>query len=149
MDIFSELSKDDEAIQLIKNICTTRRIQKGKMIIEEDSIGDELFIIVSGEIDILKKTLQDEKYTVTTLKADMGGIYVGELALIDNDKRSATVLANTDCHCIVINRKDFINLGNRYPEIGLKVTRAIARQISRRPEKDQFRRNHTLFSAGG
>jgi CRP-like cAMP-binding protein len=146
VDIFSALSSDETAIESIRKICRTRRFSRGRNIINEGTFGDELFIVVSGEIDILKKTLQNEKYTVTTLKADMGGIYVGELALIDNDRRSASVIAKSDCQCIVINRDDFIELGDQNPSLGLSITRAIARQISLRLRKtndDVI----TLFSA--
>jgi CRP-like cAMP-binding protein len=71
---------------------------------------------------------------------------VGELALIDNDRRSASVIAKSDCQCIVINRHDFLELGDREPSIGLHITRAIARQVSlrlRKTNEDVI----TLFSA--
>lgn len=146
VDLFQMLADDRDAITRLMKICRTRRFQQGRTIIDEDSYGDELFIIVSGEIDIVKKTLQDETYTVTTLKAEMGGIYVGELALIDNDRRSASVIAKEECHCIVINRKDFIEFGNSNPQIGLKITRAISRQIAHRLRKTNSD-VITLFSA--
>lgn len=76
----------------------------------------------------------------------MGGIYVGELALIDNDMRSASVVAKSECQCLVINRKDFIRFGDKNPEIGLSVTRAIATQISSRLRKSTSD-VITLFSA--
>ena len=146
VDIFSMYADNEDVINKISTICSNRVFKKGKKIIEEGQHGDELYIILSGEIDILKKTLQNEKYTVTSLSDQMGGIYVGELALIDNDMRSASVVAKSDCQCLVINRKDFIRFGNENPAIGLSVTRAIASQISSRLRKSNSD-VITLFSA--
>src|SRR5208337_2152144 len=93
VSFFKEYLVDEEVISQIINLCKPKNFKKGSVIIKEGDQGDELFIILKGEIDIVKKTLQNEKYVVTSLNSTMGGIYVGELALIDNDKRSATVEA--------------------------------------------------------
>ena len=146
VSFFKMFSNDSEVIQKIAAMCTARSFRKGKTIIEEGDYGDELFILLSGEIDIIKKTLQNERYLVTTLNAGMGGINVGELALIDNDQRSASVVAKTNCEALVICRNDFIRFGDENPSIGLAVTRALARQLSinlRKTSADVI----TLFSA--
>lgn len=143
---FKKYSTNDKIIKNIVKLCSFRTFKKGSAIINEGEQGDELFIILQGEIDIIKKTMQNEKYVVTTLDARNGGVYVGELALIDNDKRSATVEAKTDCECLVLNRENFEKFGDMYPEIGLNITRAIAVQLSQKLRKtgsDVI----TLFSA--
>jgi CRP/FNR family cyclic AMP-dependent transcriptional regulator len=146
VSFFNMYADNDEIIKKIASMCTRKSVKKGKKIIEEGEYGDELFIILKGKIDIVKTTLQNEPYTVTTLNAERGGIYVGELALIDNDKRSATVIAETDCEYLVINRDNFIKFGNENPKIGLTITRAIASRLSytiRKTNADII----TLFSA--
>jgi len=143
---FSMFAKDDSDMNKIADMCSNRSIKQGKEIITEGDYGDELFIILNGDIDILKKTLQNEKYTVTTLSSDMGGINVGELALIDNDQRSASVVANTDCVCLVITRDAFVKFGDENPYMGLQITRAIASQLSSRLRKANSD-IITLFSA--
>lgn len=146
VSFFKQYRDDTDVIEHIAALCDIRFFKKGSTIIREGDQGDELFIILKGKIDILKTTLQNEKYVVTSLDAKMGGVYVGEIALIDYDKRSATVEAKTDCECIVLNRETFVKFGNDYPEIGLNITRAIARQLSQ-----QLRKSSgdviTLFSA--
>ncbi len=143
---FQRYSGNREIIDRIISLCKFRTFKKGATIINEGEQGDELFIILDGEIDIIKKTLQNEKYVVTSLNAANGGVYVGELALIDNDRRSATVEAKTNCECLVLDREDFIRFGDLYPEIGLNITRSIATQLSQKLRKtgtDVI----TLFSA--
>ncbi len=143
---FKKYIENEKIIKTIITLCELRSFKKGSTIINEGEQGDELFIVLDGEIDIIKKTMQNEKYVVTTLNANLGGVYVGELALIDNDKRSATVEAKTDCECLVLNRDNFIKFGDKYPEIGLNITRSIAMQLSQKLRKtgsDVI----TLFSA--
>ncbi len=146
VSFFSMFENDMDVLEKIANICSRRLYRKGKFIIREGEFGDELFIILNGEIDIVKNTLQDERYTVTTLCADEGSINVGEIALIDNDRRSASVVAQTDCECLVVNRDDFIKFGDENPAAGLTITRAIASQLCaylRKSNSDII----TLFSA--
>jgi CRP/FNR family cyclic AMP-dependent transcriptional regulator len=146
VSFFKMYAKDEDVIRKIARMCSRKSVKAGTTIIEEGDSGDELFIVLKGQIDIVKKTLQDEKYTVTTLNAEDGGIYVGELALLDRDKRSATVTTNTDCDLLVIKRENFIKFGNENPKIGLIITRAIASQLSskiRKANEDVI----TLFSA--
>jgi CRP-like cAMP-binding protein len=146
VSFFSMFENDIETINRIAGMCSRRIYRKGKYIIREGDYGDELFVILNGEIDIVKNTLQNEQYIVTTLNADMGSINVGEIALIDNDRRSASVLANTDCECLVITRDNFIKFGDEYPTAGLAITRSIASQLCsnlRKSNGDII----TLFSA--
>jgi CRP/FNR family transcriptional regulator, cyclic AMP receptor protein len=143
---FSMLESDIDIIKKIAFMCNRRAYRQGKYIIREGDFGDELFIVLNGEIDIIKNTLQDEEYMVTTMNADLGGINVGEIALIDNDRRSASVVAKTDCDCLVISRDDFIKFGDENPTAGLAITRAIASQLCanlRKSNTDII----TLFSA--
>lgn len=146
VQLFKVYADREDVIKKIAEMCSHEKFKQGAAIINEGSFGDELYIILKGEIEIVKQTLQNEKYTVTTLSAAMGGIYVGELALIDNDRRSASVLAKTDCECLVVKRDRFIKFGDENPEIGLNITRAIASQLSsklRKTGSDVI----TLFSA--
>jgi len=146
VSFFSMFANDIDMIKRIAEMCTRRFYRKGKPIIREGNFGDELFIVISGQIDIIKKTLQNEPYTVTTMNAGLGAVYVGEIALIDNDRRSASVYAKTDCRCLVISRVDFIKFGDENPQAGLAITRAIASRLCanlRKSNTDII----TLFSA--
>ncbi len=143
---FKQYANDDKVIKKIIEICEPRVVLEGSYLIKEGERGDELFIILSGTIDIVKKTLQDEEYIVATLSANNESIYVGELALIDQEKRSATVVAKTKCECITLRRNRFLEFGDEFPEIGLQITRAIASQLSQKLRKTSYD-VITLFSA--
>jgi CRP/FNR family transcriptional regulator, cyclic AMP receptor protein len=146
VQFFKMYAGNEAVIKKIAALCTRKKFREGASIIKEGEYADELFIFLKGKIEIVKVTLQGEHYTLSTLDSGTGGVYVGEFALIDNDRRSATVIAKTECECLVIKQDKFIDFGDRNPEIGLNVTRAIARQLSlmqRKTNADVI----TLFSA--
>ena len=134
VSLFKEIKDNQDALKKIEDIITVRNISKGHKIIAEGDQGDEMFILNAGKVSIEKKTLQDESYTVVSLSDNMN-IFFGEQALMDNDTRSATVVAETDCECYVIKKKDFDKLGDDNPDIGLMITREIAKMLSGRLRK--------------
>lgn len=134
VSLFKEIKDNEDALKKIEAIITVRDITKGHKIITEGEQGDEMFILNKGKVSIEKKTLQDESYTVVSL-SDTMNIFFGEQALMDNDTRSATVVAETDVECYVIKKKDFDKLGDENPTIGLVITREIAKMLSGRLRK--------------
>ena len=143
---FKQYAANEAVIKKIASLCTKKKFRKGAAIIKESEYGDEFFIFLNGKIEIVKVTLQGEHYTLSTLDSGAGAVCVGEFAFIDNDRRSATVIAKTECECLVIKRNGFIDFGDKNPEIGLNITRAIAKQLSvmqRKTNSDVI----TLFSA--
>lgn len=134
VSLFKEIKDNKDALEKIVSIITLRRFSHGDKIIKEGEQGDEMFILNEGKVRIEKKTLQDESYTVVSLSDEMN-VFFGEQALMDNDFRSATVLAETDCECYVIKKADFDKLGDENPRIGLLITREITKILSGRLRK--------------
>ena len=143
--LFEDFKDEVEVLRKIEQLFVERDSHKGDVIIREGKEGDELFIIKSGCVRILKNTLQDEKYTVVILSADQN-IFFGEIGLLLNDKRSATVVCEEDSTFLVTNRKKFAEFGEREPYIALKIVRKIARILASRLSKSN-QDVVTLFSA--
>ena len=129
IDLFSDFLKDEERL---KNVCSRIKIEKfktGQVIIKEGELGDKLYILNKGTVRILKNTISQEKYTVTLLMSD-ANIFFGEMALIDSDKRSATVIAESNCEVFSLDRKSFVKLCEKDPLMGYKITLHIAKRIA-------------------
>jgi len=143
--LFEDFASDSTALEKIFQIGSISKTRKGERIIEEGEVGDVLYILLSGSVRIQKTTLQNQPYTVAYVRED-DNVYFGELALIDNDKRSATVVAESDCSFFCLNRKDFLQFCEKNPYMGYKITMQIARKISaslRKMNRDVI----TLFEA--
>lgn len=75
---------------------------EGSRIIEENEEGDCMYLLLKGQVDVLKTTLYGEEYVCAKLNDSMHCVF-GEIAMIDRDRRSATVLATTDCRTAVFS----------------------------------------------
>mgnify|MGYP006305396793 CR=1 FL=1 len=132
--LFEELKDNDEQMNSLMAICRIREHKRNEVIIEEGDLGSEMFIVYKGGVEIKKRTRAGDDYTVVKLKAEYN-VFFGEMALIDDDKRSATVIAGEDSVFLVISKNDFLKLGNDRPEVGLPITRAIAKILAGRLRK--------------
>ncbi|MFA6449924.1 MAG: cyclic nucleotide-binding domain-containing protein [bacterium] len=145
ISIFKKFAEDNLALEKIGGIIRVVKFKNGGYIIKEGEQGDDMFILNEGRVCIEKKTLQNENYTVVEL-TDAMHVFFGELALMDDDVRSASVMAVTDCECFKIKKDDFERLGDEDTKVGLYVTREIAKILAKRlrnANKDSI----TLFSA--
>jgi CRP-like cAMP-binding protein len=77
--------------------------EKGEVIFNEGDIGDYFYIIVKGEVEIVKKSGNDFE-RVAVLSA---GEYFGEMAILRDQKRSATVRCLTPVDVLALRNKDF------------------------------------------
>lgn len=132
--LFEEIKDNPEYITSLMEICRIREYKEDEVIIKEGDLGSEMYIVYEGGVEIKKRTRAGDDYTVVKLKAEYN-VFFGELALIDDDKRSATVIAGEDSRFLVITKDNFLKLGNDQPEIGLPITRAIAKILAGRLRK--------------
>ena len=85
-----------------------RRFQRGEYIINQDDHGEHLFVVDYGHLDCLKKFPGEENPKF--LKTYNPGESFGELSLLYNAKRAATVKAKTDCVLWQLDRDTFNNI---------------------------------------
>jgi CRP/FNR family transcriptional regulator, cyclic AMP receptor protein len=93
----------------------------GSVIFREGDEARELFVIKSGEVRI-----QIGNRTVTELGSDS---IFGEMALIDNEPRSATAIAITDVELVPVSERQFLFLVSQTPYFALKVMRVLAQRL--------------------
>ncbi|MBW1740860.1 MAG: cyclic nucleotide-binding domain-containing protein [Deltaproteobacteria bacterium] len=134
IELFQCIKDDDERLAKLAGIVSVRHCKAGHRVITEGEEGSEFYILNKGTVGILKRTLDNDVFTIDTL-TDKEDVFFGELALMDEELRSASVAADTDCEFLVINRDDFNRLGEEDPLLGLLVTRAIGRALSKRLRK--------------
>lgn len=143
--LFQGIKDDYDRLTRLAGIVSVRNSKAGQHVITEGEEGSELYILNKGTVSVLKRTLDNDVYTIDTLAAEEH-VFFGELALMDEEFRSASVIADTDCEFLLIHRNDFNRLGEEDPWLGLLVTRAIGRALSirlRKTNKDLI----TLFEA--
>ena len=132
--ILQPLAADPAQLDAIAHILQPITYDTGDAIIRKGDIGDGAFLLVRGTVEVLDYTMDGEPYTRAVLR-DSDSVIFGEMTLIRNDKRTATIIATTPCECWALTRDDFIALGDQNPRIGWQILRQIAIVLGERLEK--------------
>jgi CRP/FNR family cyclic AMP-dependent transcriptional regulator len=134
-DIFYDLTPIQ--LEMIASICSEVRPRPGEIIFEENSAGDELYVIASGEVDIevtpamIQPTATDQPPHPLTIATFRRGQIFGEIALVDQGLRSAAArCASRNAHLLVVPRDRLIKLCDNYPELGYCLMRNIAADLA-------------------
>ena len=117
--LFSQCSKRE--LEAISRIADEIDLKEGKELTRQGKPGREFFVLVEGTADVIKN---DRK--VSTLKAMD---FFGEIALIHQSPRTATVKATSPVRALVITDRNFRRLMTEQPEIQRKVLEALAERI--------------------
>ncbi len=135
-DIFYDLT--GAQLEMLASICEERVVKLGDIIFEENSQGDEMFVIARGAVEILvdpsivggpgAKKRGSLPVTIATLRS---GQTFGEIALVDQGLRTASArCAETESQLLALKRNKFMKLCDTYPEMGYRVMRNIAADLS-------------------
>jgi CRP-like cAMP-binding protein len=100
--IFESMSKED--LKVIAEVSTIKEIKAGNIIFEEGSFGNELFIILSGSVQISKNIKENIKRPLATLRKN--GVF-GEVAIISEQYRTAEASAVEDTELLSITKEQF------------------------------------------
>ena len=117
--LFSDLSKRE--VQQIARLFKVRRFSEGETVVQEGSGGAAFFVIESGEAEVV---IRGKKRA--TLKADD---YFGEIALIDEGTRMATIVAVSELVCYGLTYWDFRPLVKANGVIGWKLLQGMAKML--------------------
>jgi CRP-like cAMP-binding protein len=117
--LFEGLSKKE--LTELARVTEDLEIAPGEVLCKEGETGQEFFVIVEGEIEITSKGKR--------VAARGDGDFVGEIALLEETTRTATVTAKTPLRVFVLTRHDFRHLVRENPGVEQKVMRALARRV--------------------
>lgn len=112
--LFGGLSRGD-LVELAK-VTEDLEVEEGKVLAREGEIGQEFFVIVDGEVSVTK-----DGEEIRTLGP---GDFFGEIALLQDVRRTATVTAKTPLRFFVLTRQGFRSLVAHQPQIEDQVRKA-------------------------
>ncbi len=133
-DIFYDLS--DEQLKMIAALCTEIAPKKGEIIFEENSAGDELYVVANGTVDItvnpaLVQSADAKTSGPVTIATIRRGQAFGEIALVDQGLRSASARCSSKkARLLVLPRDGLIKLCDEHPDLGYLLMRNIAADVA-------------------
>ena len=116
--------------ELFRQDASTLNLGAGEFLFHEGELGDKMYVLLEGNMDILLGELVVETATPGTL--------LGEMGLIDNTLRTASVVAKTPCRLAQIDQRRFHFLVQQTPKFATHVIKVLA---------DRLRRMNTLATA--
>lgn len=124
---FSKVRKKyiKELIKLTHN----RLYSEGEMIFHQNDPGIGLYIIHNGEVVIVQDSADGDKQVLAELSK---GDFFGELALLDDEPRSASAIAKRESKIVVLFKPDLDEFMDNYPREGIKISKGISQIIATR-----------------
>lgn len=98
----------------------------GELIVEEGHTGNGLYLIVAGSVEVIKGLGTDHQQTVNRL--GVGEVF-GEMALLGEWPRTATVRAVDNVECLGIDRWVFLAQLERQPKVGIRLLHILAQKL--------------------
>ena len=122
--LFAHLT--DEELARMGELTRQRKHPKGSVILFEDDPGDALYVVIEGQVKVVLSGEDGREVIMATL-AD--GDFFGEMSLIDDEPRSAHVIAMENSNLLVLRRDDFQRCLENNPRIALGLLRALTKRL--------------------
>ena len=127
LSLFSDL--EPPALLKLSSHFKEKVFKVGDTIFTEDSIGNSMMIITSGEVRVSQKSDPNNEEALIVLKK---GDLFGEMGLLEDLPRSATVIAHSNVVMLEIAREDFLDFITKESEAGVKILLKLSRILSSR-----------------
>jgi CRP/FNR family transcriptional regulator len=122
--VFQELSRAD--LEQVAAVAVPRRFDAGQVVFREGDDSDTCYVVRAGHARALREHPDGRQITLATFGP--GDIF-GELAMFDNERRSATVEATDDLDALAILGPDMRALMTRHAEIAVKLVISLGRRL--------------------
>lgn len=122
--LFSGLT--DVELEAIHKNAVTRSFPRNTIVIHEGDASDSLYVIISGEVKVYLSDEQGKEIIINTQGPEE---YFGEMALIDDNVRSASVMTTKKSSLYIISKRDFKVVLADHPDIAISLIKEMARRV--------------------
>ena len=122
--LFSGL--DDQQLEAVSSFTFQKSFGPGELIVEEGRTGNGMYAIISGNVEAVKALGTEHERTVNRLST---GEVFGEMALLGEWPRTASVRAVDEVECLGIDRWVFLTQLERHPQVGIKLLQILAQKL--------------------
>jgi len=126
LNFFKEFSYPE--LTVIGKYLMLQSAPKATTIFQEGDPGSFMLILIKGSISIYKGGEHGQRL----LSSESKGRIVGEMALLDHERRSATCVVDQDCEYLTLNQEGLKKLATEYPALAYRFMYCVAQLISRR-----------------
>ena len=116
----------DESLRLLASVVTRRSAPRGTTVMAAGDPVDSLYIVISGRLKVMMSDAEGKEVILTILGP---GEFFGEMGLIDDEPRSASVVAIEACELLYIAKRDFKKCLSDHFEMNMAVMRSLVRRL--------------------
>ena len=132
---------DNDGLLVVAENIQLMEMEPGEVLFSEGDKGDTVYFVVGGELEVIKETVSGrevgiDKVTIATLSK---GRSIGEMSVIDNTPRSATVRSVTKSILIALTLDGFNHICDQRPRVGIEILKGISRLLSMNMRKTSSR----------
>ncbi len=124
IELFRSLSKDETT--RLDTRCIWRRARAKEWIIDYQDESTDVFFLITGVARVMIRTISGRETILRDIEA---GAFFGELAAIDGQTRSASILAITDATIAKMSAPTFLETVTNHPDVSLQLLRLITGQV--------------------
>ena len=124
VSLFADLP--EEAVNAVSALATTRTYSKNTIIITEGDDSDSLYAVLSGKVKVY---LSDDEGKEIIINILSGGDYFGELALMDDEPRSASVMTLEESKLAVLSKSAFEDCLKKNPQVALPIIKGLSARL--------------------
>jgi len=125
--IFADL--EPASVAALERLAEARDYSAGSVVVSQDDRGDSLFVVVKGKLKVVLYGDSGREIILSIFKSP--GDFFGEMSLLDNEPRSATVIADAPSRLLVLSRGDFHAHIESHPRTALRVLRELSARLRR------------------
>lgn len=129
VSIFAGL--DEPGLAVIERSLKLREYPEGSLIVSHEEAGDALYILASGRVKVVLYGESGREMILSTFRT---GEFFGEMSLLDDEPRSANVLALEHAALYVLERRSFNRCVQENPAVALAVLAELSRRLRRADE---------------
>jgi CRP/FNR family transcriptional regulator, cyclic AMP receptor protein len=126
------LALNDNELEMISRIAHPKTAHKGQVIFQEGEPGDSFYTILQGRVKVCLYDEGGKEYVLDVIKS---GDYFGELSLINDLPRSASLISLENSEFLTINRHDFTRLLMENPAITLSLLKTCSNRLRAADER--------------
>jgi CRP/FNR family cyclic AMP-dependent transcriptional regulator len=127
VSIFADV--DATSVGALERMAELRDWAAGAVIVSQEDRGDALYVLVRGKAKVVLYGDSGREIILSIFKSP--GDFFGEMSLLDDQPRSATVIADEPSRLLVLSRRDFQAHIERHPRTALRVLQELSRRLRR------------------
>ncbi len=116
----------------IEEVCRYKRFSANEQIFDRHSKARDVFFVIRGRVRVVNYSLAGREITLDDISE---GEYFGELAALDGQPRSASIMALTDCLIVALSPVQFVRVLERHPKVALRALRRLSQIVRKSTER--------------